>query len=587
MLPNDGHGVYIGGNGGPGQYVQNNTGGCRWSFDARVSARDWIESFQLPFKHCVAAGARSLMCSYNKVNGVPSCANKALLTDLLRGEWRFAGYIVSDCIAIQQVHTTHHFANSLPEAAAMSLRAGTDLDLCGGFTPYLTTAVQTGLVSEAVVDVAVRRLLRARFELGDFDPEHLVGYRRLNHTVADTHHELAREAARQAIVLLENKKETLPLAASQLAGKKVAVLGPCANNTNCQMGDYSPKSDGPIVTPMEAFVARLGAASVLYAPGCPGDAACNGGPCPVSCRCANQSMFAPAAAAAAAADVVIFVGGASGLTEWMEGEAADKRGITWQDGALGEQENLAKAVQAKLRPGVPFIVAMNQGSPLVSAWAFAAADAYLSLGYSGQAGGLALVDVLLTEPEGPSGKLTTTWYKPGQLGDYMSYDMTGSLGPQGKTYKYLTAEPYYRFGAGKSYGSFVYSGLELSPALSADPCAAVVATALVTNSGRHAAAEIAQLYLLGRSPAATVPTPPLKLAGFDKTKRLAPGESAALSFIVTAEHRAVVLDYDHSQAVEPGTFAVAVGGHQPADGPGTLHASFKNTGKGPLRNCGI
>ena len=226
------------------------------------------------------------------------------------------------CIAIQQVHTTHHFANSLPEAAAMSLRAGTDLDLCGGFTPYLTTAVQTGLVSEAVVDVAVRRLLRARFELGDFDPEHLVGYRRLNHTVADTHHELAREAARQAIVLLENKKETLPLAASQLAGKKVAVLGPCANNTNCQMGDYSPKSDGPIVTPMEAFVARLGAASVLYAPGCPGDAACNGGPCPVSCRCANQSMFAPAAAAAAAADVVIFVGGASGLTEWMGGEAS-------------------------------------------------------------------------------------------------------------------------------------------------------------------------------------------------------------------------------------------------------------------------
>jgi hypothetical protein len=346
-LPNDGHGVYVGPNGGPGQYIENNTGGCRWSFDARVSARDWIETFQLPFKKCVAAGARSLMCSYNKVtrlllllyfyssfavpfrawsdaevssclqvNGVPSCANKKLLTGLLRDEWNFKGYVVSDCIAIQQVHTTHFFANTLEEAAAMSLEAGTDWDLCGGFTPYLTNAVEMGLVPESTVDVAVRRVLRARFELGDFDPKTLVKYREINASIADTHHELAREAARQAVVLLENRDGVLPLSATQLksANFKVALVGPCANNTNCHTGDYNPKHDGPIVTPLQALEERIGSANVLYAPGCPGDDGCNGGPCPVSCRCVNSSYFPAAVAAAKAADLVIFVGGASAFS---------------------------------------------------------------------------------------------------------------------------------------------------------------------------------------------------------------------------------------------------------------------------------
>ena len=120
----------------------------------------------------------------NKVNGVPSCANRKLLTDLLRDDWDFKGYIVSDCIAIQQVHTTHFFANSLEEAAALSLEAGTDWDLCGGFTPYLTNAVEKGLVSEARVDVAVRRVLSSRFDLGDFDAKANVPYRSINLSIA-------------------------------------------------------------------------------------------------------------------------------------------------------------------------------------------------------------------------------------------------------------------------------------------------------------------------------------------------------------------------------------------------------------------
>ncbi len=157
--------------------------------------------------------------------------------------------------------------------------------------------------------------------------------------------------------MLENRG-ALPLSADVLRGKKIALVGPCANNTNCHTGDYNPKHDGPIVTPLSALQERLGSANVLYAPGCPGDDSCNGGPCPVSCRCVNSSHFPAAVAAAKAADVVIFIGGASALAEWMEGEAADKADLHWP----GQQEPLAKAVHAAAA-GKPFIVAMAHGTP--------------------------------------------------------------------------------------------------------------------------------------------------------------------------------------------------------------------------------
>jgi len=415
-------------------------------------------------------------------------------------------------------------------------------------------------------------------------------FRPIQPSVADGHKELAREAARQIIVLLENRKSTLPLKrsdftsaeaeAGQLTGLKVALVGPCANNTNCHIGDYTPKNDGPIITPLEALRQRIGAASVLYAPGCPADIGCNGGPCAVSCRCVNQSRFAPAIAAVKSADVVVFIGGSSALAEWMEGEAADKGNLAWP----GQQEALAKALKAAAG-FKPFIVAMAHGSPLVSEWAFSTADAVLNIGYGGQAAGLGFVDVLFGEPEGPSGKLTVTYYKKEQLGDFMSYNMTGSLGPKGKTYRYLTSTPYYRFGHGMTYTSFTYSKLVVAPRVSSDPCASTVVTVLVTNSGGAKGAEIAQLYMSFAN--ASVPTPPIKLVGFSRTPTLAPGESAPLSFIVSAEHRAIVLDYDFSQALEAGTFKLNVGGRLPqgAADEGVLRGSFENRGEGPLKRC--
>jgi len=226
----------------------------------------------------------------------------------------------------------------------------------------------------------------------------------------------------------------------------------------------------------------------------------------------------------------------------------------------------------------PFIVAMAHGSPLVSEWASTTADAVLNIGYGGQAAGYGLVDVLLNEPEGPSGKLTVTYYKPEQLGSIVDYGMRASYGPAGKTYKYLTAEPYYKFGFGLSYTNFTYSDLIISPEKAADPCAESVVTVvstqatrqresrrfrlpcigllltdclwlqLVTNSGaKYSGAEIAQLYIQPARGEAGNATIKPKLIAFGKTPLLAPGASAPLSFIVTAEHRSVVLDYDHTQ----------------------------------------
>ena len=235
--------------------------------------------------------------------------------------------------------------------------------------------------------------------------------------------------------------------------------------------------------------------------------------------------------------------------------------------------------------------------------AFSTADAVLNIGYSGQAAGYGLVDVLFNDPEGPSGKLTVTYYKPEQLGSIVDCECsndrlrlspvvlltglllsTDNMSAGQKTYKWLSTEPFYPFGYGLSYSTFGYSELVVSPASAADPCAEVVVTALVTNTGHLPAAEIAQLYIHPVDPALTTAANP-KLIDFGRTPTLAPGASAPLSFIVTPEHRSVVEDYDHSQQVPAGAWTLSVGGGQPA-ASGGLHGRISNQGRGPLAKCG-
>lgn len=238
----------------------------RHTFDAVVEDRDLFDSYLPQFETAVKeGGALSVMCAYNRVDGQPACANPRLLTDILRKQWGFQGYVVSDCGAIGDIYQSHKFAGTALEGVARALQAGTDLD-CGVEYKNLLPAVRAGLVAESEIDQAVRRLLTIRFRLGMFDPPAMVKYAQIPYGVNDSpaHRQLALEAARKSIVLLKNEGHALPLAKSL---KTIAVIGPNADNEDALVGNYNGQPSAP-VTPLAGIRRKIGAtAKVLYARG--------------------------------------------------------------------------------------------------------------------------------------------------------------------------------------------------------------------------------------------------------------------------------------------------------------------------------
>ncbi len=238
----------------------------RHTFDAVVDETDLRESYLPHFEAAVKeGGAYSVMCSYNSVDGQPACANPRLLQDILRKEWGFQGYVVSDCGAIDDIYRRHKFAATAPEGVALAVKAGTDLT-CGGEYSNLIPAVRNGLISEAEIDLSLKRLLRARFRLGMFDPPEMVKYAQIPYSEKDSpaHRQLALETARKSIVLLKNDRHTLPLSKSL---KTIAVIGPNADDLDVLLGNYNGIPTAPI-TPLEGIRRKLGArARVVYARG--------------------------------------------------------------------------------------------------------------------------------------------------------------------------------------------------------------------------------------------------------------------------------------------------------------------------------
>ncbi len=235
----------------------------RHGFDAEASERDLRETYLPAFRATIVEGhAASVMCAYNRTDGKPCCANDALLSDILRKEWGFNGYVVSDCGAIADIYNGHHFAKSEMEASAMSVKAGTDLS-CGGEYKSLIKAVKSGLISEAEIDTSLKRLMTARFRLGMFDPPEMVAYARIPFSENDSaaHRELALEAARKSIVLLKNENNTLPL---KKEIKTIAVIGPNADESEVLLGNYSGQPSKS-VTALEGIKNRVSPATkVLY-----------------------------------------------------------------------------------------------------------------------------------------------------------------------------------------------------------------------------------------------------------------------------------------------------------------------------------
>uniref|UniRef100_A0A804NJJ3 Fibronectin type III-like domain-containing protein n=1 Tax=Zea mays TaxID=4577 RepID=A0A804NJJ3_MAIZE len=418
----------------------------RFHFNAVVAAQDLEDTFNVPFRACVEDGrAASVMCSYNQVNGVPTCADAAFLRGTIRGRWGLDGYIVSDCDSVDVFFRDQHYTRTPEDAAAATLRAGLDLD-CGPFLAlYAGSAVAAGKVADADVDAALLNTVTVQMRLGMFDGDPAAGpFGRLGPADVCTreHQDLALDAARQGVVLLKNRRgarhnrDVLPLRPA--AHRVVAVVGPHADATVAMIGNYAGKPCR-YTTPLQGVAAY--AARVAHQAGCT-DVACRG----------NQPIAA-AVEAARQADATVVV---AGLDQRVEAEGLDRTTLLLP----GRQAELISAV-AKASKG-PVILVLMSGGPIDIAFAQndPRIDGILWVGYPGQAGGQAIADVIFGH-HNPGAKLPVTWYHQDYLQKVPMTNMAMRANPArgypGRTYRFYTGPTIYPFGHGLSYTQFTHT----------------------------------------------------------------------------------------------------------------------------------
>jgi len=535
----------------------------RHRFDARVDERDLRQTYLPAFEACVQEGkAASVMGAYNRTNGEPCCASPTLLGKILRKEWGFDGYVVSDCWAIGDIYKHHKVVATVEEAAALAVKAGCDLN-CGEAFGALLAAVAQGLVTEETIDQAVQRLFMARFRLGLFDPPEMVPYTQIPFAVNDSpeHRALALQAARESIVLLKNQDRCLPLRQDL---QSIAVIGPNADEATVLLGNYHG-TPSRSVTPLQGLQARVSPATeVLYAPGC-------------DLLDESAADFAEALALARRADVVIFVGGISQL---VEGEEGQREGVAGGRRSRGDRDDLnlpsvqEKLLQALHATGKPVVLVLLNGSALAVNWASEHLPAIVEAWYPGEEGGTALAEVLFGDYN-PAGRLPVTFYKSlSDLPPFEDYRMGG------RTYRYFDGEPLFPFGYGLSYTTFAYSRLRLSAA-TITPTETLTVSLDVQNVGQRAGDEVVQLYV--SDVVASVPVPIRQLAGFSRL-HLKPGEKQTVAFTLTPRQLSLIDDAGR-RVVEPGEFQLAIGGRQPAPADlvekssAVLLSSFKVVGQ--------
>ncbi|XP_047072311.1 probable beta-D-xylosidase 7 [Lolium rigidum] len=415
--------------------LENWKGVTRFAFDAKVTAQDLADTYNPPFKSCVEeGGASGIMCSYNRVNGVPTCADHNLLTKTARGDWGFNGYIASDCGAVAIIHDVQHYAKEPEDAVADVLKAGLDVE-CGGYAQtHGLSAIRKGKITEQDIDRALHNLFTIRMRLGLFNGN--PKYNRYGNIGADQvckqeHQNLALQAAQDGIVLLKNDGAALPLSKTKVSS--IAVIGPNANNAGLLLGNYH----GPpciSVTPLQALKGYV--KDARFATGC------NAAVC-------NVSNIGEAVHVASSADyVVLFMG----LDQDQEREEVDRLEL----GLPGMQEYLVNSVaDAAKKPvilvllcGGPVDVTFAKNNPKIGAIVWA--------GYPGQAGGIAIAQVLFGE-HNPGGRLPVTWY-PKEFTAVPMTDMRMRADPAtgypGRTYRFYKGKTVYSFGYGLSYSKY-------------------------------------------------------------------------------------------------------------------------------------
>ena len=508
-----------------------------------AGARELQESFLPPFKKAINAGALSVMTSYNSLDGIPSTCSKALLTDLLRTQWGFNGFVVSDLYSIDGIHGTHRVAETKQQAGVMALKAGVDADLGALAFGRLEDAVQKGMVTEAEIDVAVKRILKMKFEMGLFEHPYVDAALAKQLVRSDNNKAVALQVAREVITLLKNQNHVLPLSKN----KKVLVCGPNADNMYNMLGDYTaPQEDGNVKTILAGIRSKLPASQVTYVKGC-------------AVRDTTASNIAEAVAAAKEADVVVVaVGGSSARdfkTSYKETGAAvtDSKTISDMDCGegfdratltpLGHQMQLLKALKAT---GKPLVVVYIEGRPMDKSWAAQHADALLTAYYPGQEGGTAIADVLFGDYN-PAGRLPVS--VPANVGQIPVY--YNKKPPMPHDYVEMSARPLYAFGYGLSYTTFKYDDLNIEE--TGDTQFKV--TFNVTNTGDMDGDEVVQLYLHDEFASTAQPMMQLK-----KLSRIfiPKGETKQVSFTLEAEDLEIV-DQEMNHVVETGDFTVMIG----------------------------
>jgi beta-glucosidase len=516
-----------------------------------------FNEYMLPYKEAVDAGVGSVMSSFNEVDGVPATANKYLLTDVLRKQWGFNGFIVTDYTGINEM--TAHGLGNLQTVSALALKAGVDMDMVGeGFLTTLKQSLQQGKLTQVDIDNACRRVLEAKYKLGLFDNpyKYCDEKRAATEVFTDANRKAARQVAADCFVLLKNKGNVLPLKKSGT----IALVGPLADNRENMPGTWSVAADfAKSISLLDGIKSVAGNAKIIYVKGSNLDADSafedRAGMFGKSLRRDSRpaaDMIQEALNAAAQADVIV---AALGESAEMTGESSSRTDIDIPTA----QQDLLKAL---LKTGKPVVLVLFTGRPLAIKWESENVPSILNVWFGGTEAGAAIADVLFGDVN-PSGKLSTTWpQNVGQVPLFYNHKNTGRPLPEGKwfekfrsNYLDVSNEPVYPFGYGLSYTSFSYSDIKLS-STSLKGNQTLTASVSVTNSGTSTGKEVVQLYI--RDIVGSITRPVKELKGFRKIE-LKAGESKTVSFAITPNDLKFY-NYDLKYDWEAGDFNIMIGG---------------------------
>ena len=515
-----------------------------------VSMRSLREDYFPPFKRAIDAGAFTLMAAHNEVNGIPAHGNRFLLTEVLRDEWDFQGFVVSDWLDVERLKTYHRTAKTFKQAVYQSVDAGMDMHMHGPkFLTPLVRLVKQGRISEARIDAAVRPILLAKFRLGLFENAMVDESAAKELMFNEEHKQTALELARQGIVLLKNSNNILPLP----AGKRIFITGPNADNHSI-MGDWVlPQPKENIVTMVEGLrqVAK-GSTKIDYFD------------LKGSVKSIQPKQIAKAAKKAKSADVAIVVVGSNPLRYDRKGKTSGENVARSSIGLFGQQLELVQAIQAS---GTPTIVVLVNGRPLAEPWIVDNVDALIEAWEPGAMGGQALAEIVFGEVN-PSGKLPITVpYSVGHMQAIYNHK------PSALVRKYADAPTsnLYEFGYGLSYSKFEYSNVRLAnPRIKNNQSTKVFVA--VKNTGDFAGDEIVQLYIRDKFSEVTRPVKELK--GFKRVS-LKPGEERVVDFEINPDMLAYY-NLKMNWVVEPGDFKIMLGGSSRKSDLKSINLKVKN-----------